>query len=137
MMRKREKKVTEEQSLKSIGKHSDFTSDANKFSKDKKRTKATILGQYNHTIKILQSAKRDSPEWLKAKKMYEELGEYVIGDFTEDVQDATYRKLISLFNQLDRLLGKSQMYRMLEKLSDAERSVLYNHPLNNEFSLLP
>jgi len=62
----------------------DFVDDGNTYNKDKKRTKKQLLGSITQASRILLTGKRGSSEWLKAKKVYEELQEYVIGDFTND-----------------------------------------------------
>jgi len=53
--------------------------DGETYFKDKKRTRKMMLGNYNQAARILLTGKRNSPEWERARKVYNELHEYIIG----------------------------------------------------------
>ena len=62
---------------------SDFTDDANSFTKDKKRTKQELVESLILAWDVYSSA-TDPAEKKKAHKLYLEIAKYVTGDFTDD-----------------------------------------------------
>ena len=136
-MSKKKKKMSEKQSLASTGKqyvNADFTEDGFRMHSD---ALVALADAYEKSLHAETQGER-----VRALRLYTslfgELQKLGLTDFTEDATDATYRKLISLFTQLNRILGSQQFFRMLDKLTDAERNTLYNHPIHRDVDgLLP
>lgn len=100
----------------------DFTNDGSSYTKDKKRTRKNMLGEYNAAARILLTGKKNSPEWRRALKVYKELHEYILGseDFVDDGNTFKTDKSQTKWNLVGAIAEAYHIWQNAIKTGDLE-----------------